>query len=223
MKKQNVSDAVIRRLPRYYRYLDDLHLKGSVRISSSVLGEKMGITASQIRQDLSCFGEFGQQGYGYNVEYLYDEIGKILGLDRQYKFVIIGAGNLGRALGNYINFERRGFLFRGMFDQNPDLVGNQVRGVRVMPMEELERFIRENDIDIAVLTIPKTSAVPVAERLARTDIRAIWNFAHVDLNLPERIQVENVHLSDSLMKLSYNISRYQMEHGLEGGLMPGGE
>lgn len=132
-------------------------------------------------------------------------------MDRQYKFIIIGAGNLGRALGNYINFEKRGFIFRGMFDQNPDLVGNSVRGVRVMPMEELERFISENDIDIAVLTIPKTSAVSVAERLAGTDIRAIWNFAHVDLNLPERIQVENVHLSDSLMKLSYNISRYQQE------------
>lgn len=222
MKRQNVSDAVIRRLPRYYRYLDDLHTKGVVRISSSSLGGKMGITASQIRQDLSCFGEFGQQGYGYNVEYLYDEIGKILGLDRQHKFVIIGAGNLGRALGNYINFERRGFIFRGMFDQNPDLVGSQVRGVRVMPMEELERFIQENDIDIAVLTIPKTSAVPVAERLAKTDIRAIWNFAHVDLNLPERIQVENVHLSDSLMKLSYNISRYQMEEGQDGRLTLGG-
>ena len=209
--KKGVSDAVIRRLPRYYRYLDELHNKGVVRISSNTLGSRLGITASQFRQDLSCFGEFGQQGYGYNVGYLYDAIGKILGLDRQYKFIIIGAGNLGRALGNYINFEKRGFIFRGMFDQNPDLVGNSVRGVRVMPMEELERFISENDIDIAVLTIPKTSAVSVAERLAGTDIRAIWNFAHVDLNLPERIQVENVHLSDSLMKLSYNISRYQQE------------
>ena len=209
--EKEISQAVVRRMPRYYRYLGELLDDGVERISSNELSTRMRVTASQIRQDLNNFGGFGQQGYGYNVKYLYDEIGKILGLDRQHKFVIIGAGNLGRALGNYINFERRGFIFRGMFDQNPDLVGNSVRGVRVMPMEELERFISENDIDIAVLTIPKTSAVSVAERLAGTDIRAIWNFAHVDLNLPERIQVENVHLSDSLMKLSYNISRYQQE------------
>ena len=226
MEEKEISQAVIGRLPRYLRYLGELKDEGVERISSQDLSELMKVTASQIRQDLSAlmkvtasqirqdfnnFGGFGQQGYGYNVGYLYDAIGKILGLDRQYKFIIIGAGNLGRALGNYINFEKRGFIFRGMFDQNPDLVGNSVRGVRVMPMEELERFISENDIDIAVLTIPKTSAVSVAERLAGTDIRAIWNFAHVDLNLPERIQVENVHLSDSLMKLSYNISRYQQE------------
>ena len=206
MEEKEISQAVIGRLPRYLRYLGELKDEGVERISSQDLSALMKVTASQIRQDFNNFGGFGQQGYGYNVGYLYDAIGKILGLDRQYKFIIIGAGNLGRALGNYINFEKRGFIFRGMFDQNPDLVGNSVRGVRVMPMEELERFI-----DIAVLTIPKTSAVSVAERLAGTDIRAIWNFAHVDLNLPERIQVENVHLSDSLMKLSYNISRYQQE------------
>jgi len=211
LEEKEISQAVIGRLPRYLRYLGELKDEGVERISSQDLSALMKVTASQIRQDFNNFGGFGQQGYGYNVGYLYDAIGKILGLDRQYKFIIIGAGNLGRALGNYINFEKRGFIFRGMFDQNPDLVGNSVRGVRVMPMEELERFISENDIDIAVLTIPKTSAVSVAERLAGTDIRAIWNFAHVDLNLPERIQVENVHLSDSLMKLSYNISRYQQE------------
>ena len=211
MEEKEISQAVIGRLPRYLRYLGELKDEGVERISSQDLSALMKVTASQIRQDFNNFGGFGQQGYGYNVGYLYDAIGKILGLDRQYKFIIIGAGNLGRALGNYINFEKRGFIFRGMFDQYPDLVGNSVRGVRVMPMEELERFISENDIDIAVLTIPKTSAVSVAERLAGTDIRAIWNFAHVDLNLPERIQVENVHLSDSLMKLSYNISRYQQE------------
>ena len=211
MEEKEISQAVIGRLPRYLRYLGELKDEGVATISSQDLSALMKVTASQIRQDFNNFGGFGQQGYGYNVGYLYDAIGKILGLDRQYKFIIIGAGTLGRALGNYINFEKRGFIFRGMFDQNPDLVGNSVRGVRVMPMEELERFISENDIDIAVLTIPKTSAVSVAERLAGTDIRAIWNFAHVDLNLPERIQVENVHLSDSLMKLSYNISRYQQE------------
>lgn len=213
MEEKEISQAVIGRLPRYFRYLGELKDGGVERISSQDLSELMKVTASQIRQDFNNFGGFGQQGYGYNVEYLYQEIGKILGLDRQHNFVIIGAGNLGRALGNYINFERRGFIFRGMFDQNPKLLGSEVRGVKVMPMEELEAFIRMNDIDIAVLAIPKTSAVSVAEKLVRTGIRAIWNFAHVDLNVPERIQVENVHLSDSLMKLSYNISRYRKEQG----------
>jgi redox-sensing transcriptional repressor len=175
----------------------------------------MKVTASQIRQDFNNFGGFGQQGYGYNVEHLYNEIGKILGLDRQHNFIIIGAGNLGRALGNYLNFERRGFIFRGIFDQNPALVGLDVRGVKVMPMSEMERFIRENEVDIAVLTIPKTGAVAVADRLVDMGIRAIWNFAHVDLNLPDGIQVENVHLSDSLMKLSYNIKRYEKEQERE--------
>jgi len=211
MKKDKVSSAVIRRLPRYYRHLNDLYLAGVERISSNALGKSMGLTASQIRQDLSCFGGFGQQGYGYNVESLYREIGKILGLDKQHNFVIIGAGNLGRALGNYMNFERRGFIFKGMFDANPELVGKDVRGVKVMPMDQLESFIREKDIDIAVLTIPKTSAVEVADKLVANGIRAIWNFAHVDLNVPEGIQVENVHLSDSLMKLSYNINRYSSD------------
>lgn len=211
LEEKEISQAVIGRLPRYFRYLGELKDGGVERISSQDLSELMKVTASQIRQDLNNFGGFGQQGYGYNVEYLYTEIGKILGLDRQYRFVIIGAGNLGRALGNYTNFERRGFILRGMFDQDPKLVGGEVRGIRVMPMEELEGFIRDNEIDIAVLAIPKAGAVPVAERLAGTDIRAIWNFAHVDLNLSERIQVENVHLSDSLMRLSYNISRYRKE------------
>lgn len=211
MDEKEISQAVIGRLPRYFRYLGELKDEGVERISSQELSRLMKVTASQIRQDFNNFGGFGQQGYGYNVEYLYNEIGKILGLDRQHKFIIVGAGNLGRALGNYINFERRGFIFRGMFDQNPELVGMEVRGVRVMAMEQMEKFIRENDIDIAVLTIPKTSALSVAERLVQTGIRAIWNFAHVDLNVPEEIQVENVHLSDSLMKLSYNINRYMKE------------
>ena len=209
--EKKISSAVINRLPRYYRYLGDLLENDITRISSKELSEKMNITASQIRQDLNNFGGFGQQGYGYNVESLYREIGKILGLDKQHNFVIIGAGNLGRALGNYMNFERRGFIFKGMFDANPELVGKDVRGVKVMPMDQLESFIRENDIDIAVLTIPKTSAVEVADKLVANGIRAIWNFAHVDLNVPEGIQVENVHLSDSLMKLSYNINRYSSD------------
>lgn len=211
MEEKEISQAVISRLPRYFRYLGELKDEGVERISSQDLSELMQVTASQIRQDFNNFGGFGQQGYGYNVEYLYDEIGKILGLDRQHNFVIIGAGNLGRALGNYMNFERRGFIFKGMFDQNPELIGKDVRGIRIRPMEELESFIRENNIDIAVLTIPKNSALDVVERLVRTQIRAIWNFAHVDLDVPEGVQVENVHLSDSLMKLSYNINRYLKE------------
>ncbi len=211
MEEKEISQAVIGRLPRYFRYLGDLKDAGVERISSQDLSELMKVTASQIRQDFNNFGGFGQQGYGYNVAYLHSEIGKILGLDKQHNFIIIGAGNLGRALGNYMNFERRGFIFRGMFDQNPALIGQEVRGVHVMPMEELEKFVRENEIDIAVLTIPKTSAVDVVETLVQNGIRAIWNFAHVDLNVPDGIQVENVHLSDSLMKLSYNINRYMKE------------
>ncbi len=218
MEEKEISQAVIGRLPRYFRYLGELKDQGVERISSQDLSGLMKVTASQIRQDFNNFGGFGQQGYGYNVEYLYNEIGKILGLDREHNFIIVGAGNLGRALGNYLNFERRGFIFRGMFDYNPELVGMKVRGVSVMPMEEMERFVRENDIDIAVLTIPKTGAVSVAEKLVQTGIRAIWNFAHVDLNVPEGIQVENVHLSDSLMKLSYNIRKGQgSEDDGEGG------
>lgn len=211
MEVKEISQAVVGRLPRYFRYLGELKDEGVERISSQELSGLMKVTASQIRQDFNNFGGFGQQGYGYNVEFLYKEIGKILGLDNKHNFIIIGAGNLGRALGNYMNFERRGFIFKGMFDKNPELIGSDVRGIKVMPMEEMERFVRENDIDIAILTIPKTSAVEVADRLVQNGIRAIWNFAHVDLNVPDGIQVENVHLSDSLMKLSYNINRYMKE------------
>ena len=209
--EKGISQAVIGRLPRYFRYLGELKDEGVERISSQDLSELMKVTASQIRQDFNNFGGFGQQGYGYNVEFLYREIGKILGLDRTHNFIIVGSGNLGRALGNYLNFERRGFLLKGMFDQNPEIIGSMVRGVEVMPMDKLENFVRENDIEIAVLTLPKTSAVKVADTLAASGIRAIWNFAHVDLNLPEEIQVENVHLSDSLMKLSYNLTTYCKE------------
>ena len=206
-KDTNISLPVIRRLPRYYRFLYDLKENGVTRISSRELSQRMRLTASQIRQDLNCFGGFGQQGYGYNVEYLYTEIGKILGLDMTHRFVIIGAGNLGQALGGYVNFERRGFIFCGMFDNNPAVVGKEVRGIKVRPMEELEEFVKNNNVDIAVLAIPKTGAVEVAERLIKVGVKAFWNFAHVDLNVPGGIQVENVHLSDSLMKLSYNIRR----------------
>ena len=148
----------------------------------------------------------------HNVEYLYDEISKILGINQTHHLIIIGAGNLGQAIGNYMNFERRGFILKGLFDCNPELEGKEVRGIAVQPMENIEEFVKANNIDIAVLTIPKTSAVAVAENLVQYGIKAIWNFAHVDLNVPEGIQVENVHLSDSLMKLSYNITRYNNEN-----------
>ncbi len=212
MEEKEISQAVIGRLPRYFRYLSELKYAGIERVSSQELSDIMKVTASQIRQDFNNFGGFGQQGYGYNVEFLHNEIGKILGLDRTHHLIIIGAGNLGQALANYVNFERRGFLFRGLFDNNPDLHGKKIRGIEVQPMENMELFVKENDIDIAVLTIPKTEAVTVAEQLVNYGIKGIWNFAHVDLNVPENIQVENVHLSDSLMKLSYNISRFELDN-----------
>ncbi len=211
MEEKEISQAVISRLPRYFRYLGELKDQGVERISSQDLSELMSVTASQIRQDFNNFGGFGQQGYGYNVEFLYQEIGKILGLHKKHHLVIIGAGNLGQALANYMNFEKRGFIISGAFDLNPKLYGKTIRGIKVKPMEELEQFVRANNIDIAVLTIPKTSAVEVANRLVDCGIKAIWNFAHVDLDVPEKVQVENVHLSDSLMKLSYNINRYELD------------
>ena len=203
---KEISQAVIGRLPRYLRYIGECKDQGIERISSKELSEMMNVTASQIRQDLNNFGGFGQQGYGYNVDYLYDEIGKILGLDKEHNLVIIGAGHLGQALANYVNFEKRGFRTKGLFDNNPAIQGDIVRHMAVRPMDELEEFIKENDIDIAVLTIPKTSAVAVADRLVKSGIKGIWNFAHVDLDVPADVMVENVHLSDSLMKLSYNLT-----------------
>lgn len=209
MEEKEISQAVISRLPRYFRYLGELKDEGIERVSSQELSDIMKVTASQIRQDFNNFGGFGQQGYGYNVEFLYEEIGKILGLNQRHNLIIIGAGNLGQALANYVNFERRGFLFKGIFDNNPQLYGRKIREIEVQPMECIKDFIEENNIDIAVLTIPKTEAERVAEQLVAYGIKGIWNFAHVDLNVPEEIQVENVHLSDSLMKLSYNINRFQ--------------
>ena len=208
MEYKEISQAVISRLPRYYRYLGELKDEGVERISSYELSRKMQVTASQIRQDLNHFGGFGQQGYGYNVESLYVEIAKILGLDKEHYLILIGAGNLGQALLNYMNFERRGFIFKGVFDHNPKLHGMKIRNLEIRPMEEMNSFIKENNIEIAVLTIPKADAITVAEQLVECKIKAIWNFAHVDLAVPESVQVENVHLSDSLMKLSYNSSRY---------------
>lgn len=209
MDEKEISQAVVSRLPRYFRYLGELRDEGRDRVSSQELSEIMKVTASQIRQDFNNFGGFGQQGYGYNVGYLYDEIGKILGLDKKHHLVLIGAGNLGQAIANYVNFEKRGFLIDGIFDVNPVLIGKKVRGIQVNSMEDLEQFILEHDIDIGVLAIPKSVAAEVADKLVKCGIKAIWNFAHMDLNMPEDVLVEHVHLSDSLMKLSYNINRYE--------------
>lgn len=213
MEEREISQAVIGRLPRYFRYLRELKDEGVERISSQDLSRRMQVTASQIRQDFNNFGGFGQQGYGYNVEHLYEEIGRILGIDKQHHLIIIGAGNLGQALANYMGFEKRGFIIQGIFDVNPDLFGRKVRDLTVEPMEMVERRIREKNIDIAVLTISKDSATEVADKLIGYGIRGIWNFAHVDLQVPEGVQVENVHLSDSLMKLSYMISCYEDQKG----------
>lgn len=215
MGEKEISKAVIKRLPRYYRYLGELLDSGVDRISSGDLSERMHVTASQIRQDLNNFGGFGQQGYGYNVPYLYEEIGKILGLNKKHNMIIIGAGNLGQALANYGNFESRGFITKAMFDENPKLTGTFVRGIQVHGMDELEEFLKENEIQIVALAIPKTSAIVVAKRLVGYGVKAIWNFAHTDLNLPADVMVENVHLSESLMRLSYNINRYEQEHGIK--------
>ena len=206
MERKEISKAVIQRLPRYYRYLEDLMDQGIERISSGDLSRRMHLTASQIRQDLNNFGGFGQQGYGYNVRYLYNEIAKILGIDRQHNIIIIGAGHLGQAIANYANFERRGFLIKGMFDVDPNLFGKTIRGARVYSLDNLEKFVSENDIQIAALTIPKTRAMEVADRLIKSGIKAIWNFAHTDLVVPDDVVVENVHLSESLMRLSYRVS-----------------
>lgn len=203
---KKISSAVIRRLPRYYRYLGELIESGVQRISSKELSDKMKVTASQIRQDLNNFGGFGQQGYGYNVKYLYDEIGKILGIDRKHNMVIIGAGNLGQALVNSGDFAKRGFIIKGVFDNNKALEGKQLNGVSVMMMDGLTDFIKKNDVQIVALTLPREAARDVAKQVCDAGITAIWNFAHTDLNLPEGIIVENVHLSESLMRLSYNIA-----------------
>ena len=213
MEEKGISKAVISRLPRDYRYLGELTDAGVERISSNDLSKKMHVTASQIRQDLNNFGGFGQQGYGYNVKYLRTEIGKILGLNQNHNMIIIGAGNLGQALAKYSSFEKSGFILKGIFDVNPKLQGTVIRDVPIRMMDELEDFLRENEIEIAALTIPKSNAVEVADFLVKNVIKAIWNFAHTDLNLPKNVIVESVHLSDSLMKLSYNISSYKEENG----------
>ena len=204
MSERVISPAVIKRLPRYYRYLGDLLENDVVRISSKELSIRMKVTASQIRQDLNNFGGFGQQGYGYNVKYLHQEIGKILGLDEQQTMVIIGAGNLGQALANY-DFSLVGFTVIGIFDVNPRLEGLAVRGIGIRMIDELEEFIRNNKVDVVTLTVPKRNARVIAGKLEEWGIRAIWNFTPTDLKVSDNVCVKNVHLNESLMTLSYNL------------------
>ena len=217
MEEKDISRAVIKRLPRYYRYLGELMEDGVERISSNELSPRMRVPASQIRQDLNNFGGFGQQGYGYNVKYLYTEIAKILGIERQHNVIIIGAGNLGQAIANYSSFEKRGFVIKGMFDINPRLIGLVVRGIEIRGVDDLETFIVENEVQIAALTIPKTKAPEIADRVIRAGVKGIWNFAHVDLNVPDDVVVENVHLSESLMRLCYRVCSMQDDENGEKG------
>lgn len=202
-KKKNISMAVIKRMPKYYRYLGEL-LKNDVdRISSKELSEKIGFTASQIRQDLNCFGDFGQQGYGYNVKELHKQIGEILGLTEEYNTIIIGAGNIGQAIANYTRFNTMGFTLTGIFDANPKLVGMKIRDVAIDDIDNIGDFLSHEKVDIAIICVPKINAQKVCDVLVENGVKGIWNFAPVDLVVPNNVTVENVHLSESLMTLCY--------------------
>lgn len=202
-KQGKVSMAVIRRLPKYYRYLGELMDKDVKRISSYELSKLTGFTASQIRQDFNNFGGFGQQGYGYNVEELHKQLSSILGLDSKYSMIIVGAGNLGQAIANYKNFHDRGFNIVGIFDKNPRLMGFKIMDIPIMDIDDMERFSEENGVDIAVITTPKESAQEVADKVISAGVKALWNFAPVDIKVPKGVVVENVHLSESLLSLSF--------------------
>ncbi len=205
--EKKISEAVIKRLPRYYRYLGDLLSEGVDRISSKDLSEMMGTTASQIRQDLNCFGGFGQQGYGYNVPVLYEEIGNILGTDKENSVIILGAGNLGKAIANYTNFKKRGFTIKAIFDKDKEIIGTRINSVEVLDIEKLGDFLKKNTIDIVVLAIPAAGIKSVIDIVVNSDIKGIWNFSYLDLKVPKHIAMVNVHLSDSLMTLSYKINK----------------
>ena len=210
MKKQHISDAVIHRLPRYYRYLDDLYNRGVVRISSNSLGARMNITASQIRQDLSCFGEFGQQGYGYNVAELRGEIGHILGMDNDHRLIVVGAGHLGHALLQNFDFEKIGFHVDTAFDVSPDLIGTKIRGISIRSVDELEAYVQQCRPNVAALTVPQCVAQSVATRLIELGVRGFWNFTNVELHTDvPGVFFENVHFVDTLLTLSYRIARAQ--------------
>ena len=202
-KNKNISMSVIKRFPKYYRYLEELMKNDVDRISSKELGEKIGFTASQIRQDLNCFGDFGQQGYGYNVKELYNQISSILGLDRGYEAALVGAGNIGQAVSNYSRFENLGFKVSAIFDANPKLIGMKIRDVEIMDIDEMSSSLKENKIDIGIICVPRKNAQSVSDELIKGGVRAIWNFAPVDLIVPDYVKVENVHLSESLLTLIY--------------------
>ena len=207
-QKGRVSPAVIKRLPRYYRYLRELLANDILRISSGELSKLMHVTASQIRQDLNCFGGFGQQGYGYNVKYLYGKIGEILGVNKNFNAIIIGAGNLGSALAASPIFERRGVKLTALFDNSPTVVGRNIYGYTVKPMNELEAYCKENSVNIAVLTLPKTAVRDAADRLADLGIKGLWNFASTEIELSHKgVVVQNVHMGDSLMTLCYELTK----------------
>ena len=209
MKEKKVPDVVARRLPRYYLYLDDLLKKQIYRISSSELSRKMGVTASQIRQDFNFFGGFGQQGYGYNVEMLHKEIGTILGLYSGRKTIIVGAGYLGHALANHTNFKKRGFTLVGVFDNDKSKAGRKISDLTISDYDKIADFISENQPDIAILSVPRTAVKSVAENLISLGIKAIWNFSYTELDEQENVVIENVHLSDSLMMLSYKLNSHE--------------
>lgn len=212
MKRVKVSNNVIRRLPRYLRKLDELSENGISRISSFDLGQQLGLTPSQIRQDFSCFGEFGQQGYGYNVPALRAQIAAILGMDRGFNAILIGAGNIGRALMDNFCFSEWGFRLLSAFEVNPALIGTEFKGVPIRSMDELESFLAENPVDVAVLSVPKDAAIHVTERLTAAGINAIWNFTNVELTEPDSdVLVENIHFSDSLLSLSYFVAERKDE------------
>ncbi len=206
MSSNIISDSVIKRLPRYYRFLGELKTAGMTRISSRELSEKMGLTASQIRQDLNCFGGFGQQGYGYNIELLQSEIGHILGLDTPKTAILIGIGNLGRAVTMHINFESKGFRLIGLFDSKESLVGQVIKNLPIRSTNTIDEFCKENLPDAAILCIPKNAAMVMADQLVGLGIKGFWNFSHYDLALKyPGVKVENVHFGDSLMTLSYRL------------------
>lgn len=203
-KKRKISMAVIRRLPKYHRYLEELLANDVERISSKELSEKIGFTASQIRQDLNCFGDFGQQGYGYNIKDLYSEINGILGLTKEYKTIIVGAGNIGQALANYSRFEKLGFKVESIFDINPKVIGIKIREIEIYDIDSLEQYLSEYPTDIGIICVPAKNAQKVCDTLLRHNVKGIWNFAPVDLTVPKNIDamIENVHLSDSLLTLT---------------------
>lgn len=209
MKNAKISNAVIKRLPRYRRYLIELKKKGVEKISSKEFSSLIGYTASQIRQDLNNFGGFGQQGYGYSVQGLYDEIGAILGLDKEYRMVIMGAGNLGQAIAKYTNFHKQGFKVYGVFEVDPNLIGTDLDGIEIMDYENIVEYVEEENIDIGIICVSQESAQEVADKLSFAGVRGIWNFAPTDIEVPRHVALENVHLSDSLHSLAYHMNDIQ--------------